>query len=321
MRENGERADTADQPRLLFLGGEHDRVSLGVNEAVGAFERVRELERLVADDVGERIPQSAGRRRLGELDEEFVHESRIGDVFQLGSTTWRIASIEHDRVIVNPAPGVPARMPFWHGEFMARSSHLTARVGRLRRTLDAARTRADLEAIQAHYGAAAPTARSLAEYVQSQRAITGVVPDERHLVLEHFRDEVGSVRMVLHAPFGGRVNAPWGMALARRMRERRGSILDVVVADDEGGRIKLAFFNQAWRERDLKPGRWGLFAGKVTEFRHERQLSHPEFVLLGPGGPDSDEVALAAGEAVEEFAGALIPIYPGVKALPTWVRR
>jgi ATP-dependent DNA helicase RecG len=105
----------------------------------------------------------------------------------------------------------------------------------------------------------------------------------------------------------------------RRMRERRGSILDVVVADDEGGRIKLAFFNQAWRERDLKPGRWGLFAGKVTEFRHERQLSHPEFVLLGAGGPDSDEVALAADEAVEEFAGALIPIYPGVKALPTWV--
>jgi ATP-dependent DNA helicase RecG len=104
----------------------------------------------------------------------------------------------------------------------------------------------------------------------------------------------------------------------RRMRERRGSILDVVVGDDQGGRIKLTFFNQAWRERDLKSGRWGLFAGKVTEFRGERQLSHPEYVMLGDGGPDTDEVALA-DEAVEEFAGALIPIYPGTKALPTWV--
>jgi ATP-dependent DNA helicase RecG len=104
----------------------------------------------------------------------------------------------------------------------------------------------------------------------------------------------------------------------RRMRERRGNILDVVVGDDQGGRIKLAFFNQAWRERDLQPGRWGLFAGKVSDFRGERQLAHPEFVLLGEGGPDSDEAALA-GDAVDEFAGALIPIYPGTKALPTWV--
>ena len=70
---------------------------------------------------------------LGELDEEFVHESRVGDAFQLGSSTWRIRSIEHDRVVVVPAPGAPARMPFWHGEFMARSSHLTARVGEFRR--------------------------------------------------------------------------------------------------------------------------------------------------------------------------------------------
>ena len=73
------------------------------------------------------------RTRLGELDEEFVHESRVGDVFQLGSTTWRIAAIEHDRVIVNPAPGMAARMPFWHGEYGARSLELSHRVGELRR--------------------------------------------------------------------------------------------------------------------------------------------------------------------------------------------
>src|SRR5687767_10210555 len=221
-------ADVASEldPRIFW-----DRASDTLTPARGA--------RMVATISGGTIPDRGlytvnlpDKTRLGELDEEFVHESRVGDAFQLGSSTWRIRSIEHDRVVVVPAPGAPARMPFWHGEFMARSSHLTARVGRLRRTLDAARTRADLEAIQAHYGADEPTARSLAEYVQSQRAITGVVPDERHLVLEHFRDEVGSVRMVLHAPFGGRVNAPWGMALARRMRERLGVEVQVQTTDD-----------------------------------------------------------------------------------------
>src|SRR4030088_1871209 len=125
------------------------------------------------------------KTRLGELDEEFVHESRVGDAFQLGSSTWRIRTIEHDRVVVVPAPGAPARMPFWHGEFMARSNHLTARVGALRRELDAARTLADLGEIQQRHHADEPTTRSLVEYVQAQRAITRIVPDDTHLVLEH----------------------------------------------------------------------------------------------------------------------------------------
>jgi ATP-dependent helicase Lhr and Lhr-like helicase len=159
------------------------------------------------------------RTRLGELDEEFVHESRIGDVFQLGSSTWRVGSIEHDRVVVTPAPGSPARMPFWHGEFMARSSHLSARLGTLRRELGAATTLEQVRAIAAHYGSDEATTTSLVEYVQQQRAATRIVPDERALVAEWFRDETGAVRIVLHAPFGGRVTAPWGMALAQRARE------------------------------------------------------------------------------------------------------
>ncbi|HEX2778427.1 MAG TPA: helicase-related protein, partial [Gemmatimonadaceae bacterium] len=162
------------------------------------------------------------RTRLGELDEEFVHETRIGDVFQLGSSTWRVGSIEHDRVIVTPAPGSPARMPFWHGEYGARSAHLTERVGNLRRALDAARDRAALDALMAHYDADEATVVSMVEYVHQQKAATGVVPDERTLLLEHFRDETGSVRVVLHAPFGGRVTAPWGMAIAQRVREALG---------------------------------------------------------------------------------------------------
>jgi len=195
--------------------------------------------RMVATISGGTIPDRGlytvnlpDKTRLGELDEEFVHESRVGDAFQLGSSTWRIRSIEHDRVVVVPAPGAPARMPFWHGEFMARSKHLTPRVGALRRELDDARTLADLAMLQQAHHADEPTTRSLVEYVQAQRAITRIVPDDRRLVLEHFRDEVGSVRMVLHAPFGGRVHAPWGMALGRRMRERLGVDVQVQTTDD-----------------------------------------------------------------------------------------
>ncbi|HYC51987.1 MAG TPA: helicase-related protein, partial [Gemmatimonadaceae bacterium] len=172
------------------------------------------------------------RTRLGELDEEFVHETRAGDVFQLGSTTWRVQSIEHDRVIVIPAPGAPARMPFWHGEYGARSPHLTARVGELRRSLAAADGPKDLDAIQRDYDCDEATARSLVEYAREQRAVTGVVPDDRVLVAEHFRDEVGSARIVLHSPFGGRVNAPWGMALAQRFRETLRVDVQVQTTDD-----------------------------------------------------------------------------------------
>jgi ATP-dependent Lhr-like helicase len=159
------------------------------------------------------------RTRLGELDEEFVHETRLGDVFQLGSSTWRVNAIEHDRVIVTPAPGAPARMPFWHGEYAARSSHLASRVGALRRELNAVRTDEQAATLAARYHSDLPTVTSLVEYVHQQNVATGGVPDEQTLIVEQFRDEMGSVRVVVHAPFGGRVNAPWGMALASRVRD------------------------------------------------------------------------------------------------------
>ena len=230
---------------LAMLAGKYPSDVAGELQARVSWDRITDLltparaSRMVATISGGTIPDRglytvnlADKTRLGELDEEFVHESRVGDAFQLGSSTWRIRSIEHDRVIVVPAPGAPARMPFWHGEFMARSSHLTPRIGALRRRLDAARTLEDLAELQSHYSADEPTVRSLVEYVQAQRSITEIVPDETNLVLEHFRDEVGSVRMVLHAPFGGRVNAPWGMALGRRIRERLNVEIQVQTTDD-----------------------------------------------------------------------------------------
>ena len=176
------------------------------------------------------------RTRLGELDEEFVHESRVGDVFQLGSTTWRIAAIEHDRVVVNPAPGMPARMPFWHGEYGARSLELSNRVGALRRRLAEL---PDDGVLESDYGCDAATAHSLVEYVRAQKAATGIVPDDQNIVVEHFRDETGSIRVVIHAAFGGRVNAPWGMALAQRARDAL-RVTDVQVqTTDDGIMLRL----------------------------------------------------------------------------------
>ena len=178
------------------------------------------------------------RTRLGELDEEFVHESRIGDVFQLGSATWRIATIEHDRVIVVPAPGAPARLPFWHGEFSTRSVDLSRRVGRLRRELAAGAL--DDAALGATYRCDEASVRNLRAYIGEQRAATGVVPDDQTILVEHFRDEMGAVRIIVHSIYGGRVNAPWGMALAQRMREALGDHADVQVqTSDDGIMLRL----------------------------------------------------------------------------------
>jgi ATP-dependent Lhr-like helicase len=176
------------------------------------------------------------RTRLGELDEEFVHESRMGDVFQLGSSTWRIAAIEHDRVVVIPARGTPARMPFWHGEYMARSLMLSHRVGALRRELAEA---PDEKRLAAEYGCDAATANSLVKYIAAQRAATGTVPDDRNIVLEQFRDETGAVRIVIHAAFGGRINAPWGMALAQRVRAVLNDTDLQVQTTDDGIMLRL----------------------------------------------------------------------------------
>ena len=160
----------------------------------------------------------------------------MGDVFQLGSSTWRIAAIEHDRVVVTPAPGTPARMPFWHGEYMARSLMLSHRVGALRRELAEA---PDEERLAEEYGCDAATANSLVKYIATQRAATGIVPDDRNIVIEQFRDETGAVRIVIHAAFGGRINAPWGMALAKRVREALNDVDLQVQTTDDGIMLRL----------------------------------------------------------------------------------
>ncbi|HKV52640.1 MAG TPA: DEAD/DEAH box helicase [Gemmatimonadaceae bacterium] len=221
---------TADvQPRLTW-----DRVA----------DRIRgtRASRMLAVVSGGTIPDRGlytaalpDRTRLGELDEEFVHESRVGDVFQLGSATWRIGAIEHDRVIVTPAPGAPARMPFWHGEYASRAASIGARVGALRRELASVSPSDDaaLAALSSRLGADEASTRELCDYVAEQRAATGIVPDERTVVVERFHDEMGAVRIVVHSVFGGRVNAPWGMAVAQRIRDAlEGAECQVQTSDD-----------------------------------------------------------------------------------------
>ncbi|HJR67114.1 MAG TPA: DEAD/DEAH box helicase [Gemmatimonadaceae bacterium] len=213
---------------VSMLAGKYPSDIAGELEARITWDRVNGVitgsraSRMLAVISGGMIPDRGlyavtlpDRTRLGELDEEFVHESRVGDVFQLGSSTWRIATIEHDRVIVHPAPGAPARMPFWHGEYGARAVGMARRVGAVRRLQTPGATSPGASNVSVDDA----SRTSLEHYVAEQRAATGAVPDERTIVVEYFRDDLGAWRIVLHSIFGGRVNAPWGMALAQRLRE------------------------------------------------------------------------------------------------------
>jgi len=169
--------------------------------------------------------------RVGELDEEMVYESRVGDTFLLGTSSWRVEDITHDRVIVTPAPGVPARMPFWKGESIGRPLELGRAVGAFVREMSAladepARERA------AAAGLDAWATDNLLSYLHEQRDATRHVPSDRTILVERFRDELGDWRLVVHSPFGAQVNGPWGLAIAARMRERRGVEVHAASADD-----------------------------------------------------------------------------------------
>jgi ATP-dependent Lhr-like helicase len=169
--------------------------------------------------------------RVGELDEEMVYESRSGDVFTLGSTSWRIEEITHDRVLVSPAPGQPGKLPFWHGDAPGRPVELGRALGAFVRELQRLEpdvARAQLREIGLDEWAADNTLTYLAE----QRESTGHVPDDRTIVVERFRDELGDWRVAVHSPFGAQVHAPWGLALQARLRERSGLDVQVMHTDD-----------------------------------------------------------------------------------------
>ncbi len=170
-------------------------------------------------------------RRVGELDEEMVYESRVGDVFLLGSSSWRIEDITHDRVLVTPAPGQIGRMPFWKGDSPGRPAELGRALGAFLREVaeadpEAARARAQRAGLD-EWGA-----DNLIAYLSEQRAATGHLPDDRTVLVERFRDELGDWRLVIHSPFGAPVNAPWALAIGARLRERFGLDVSSMHSDD-----------------------------------------------------------------------------------------
>lgn len=173
--------------------------------------------------------------RVGELDEEMVYESRVGETFVLGASTWRIEDVTFDRVVVTPAPGQPGKMPFWHGDQMGRSVELAAAMGEFLRDVRA-RTVQDPEAavahLREHHCLDDRAARNLLEYVNEQLEATGVVPDDTTIVVERFRDDIGDWRVCIHSPYGGAVHAPWALAIERRLDERLGIGVETMWSDD-----------------------------------------------------------------------------------------
>jgi ATP-dependent helicase Lhr and Lhr-like helicase len=173
-----------------------------------------------------------GGGRVGELDEEMVYEARAGQTFLLGASTWRIEEITRDRVLVSPAPGVPGLVPFWKGEGVGRPYELGEAIGRTGRELVALDDATALERLTREHLLDDRAAQNLLTFLREQEAATGVLPSDRTVVVERFRDEIGDWRLCILTPFGGRVHAPWSLALAARLRESLGIEVNAIWSDD-----------------------------------------------------------------------------------------
>jgi ATP-dependent helicase Lhr and Lhr-like helicase len=171
-------------------------------------------------------------RRVGELDEEMVYEARAGQVFLLGASSWRIEESTRDRVIVTPAPGVPGAVPFWKGEGVGRPYELGATIGAASRELVALSETKALARLRDEYTLDERAAQNLLTFLGEQQAATGAVPSDRTVVIERFRDEIGDWRLCILTPFGGRVHAPWALALGARLRESLGMETQAIWSDD-----------------------------------------------------------------------------------------
>lgn len=172
--------------------------------------------------------EQAGSRRVGELDEEMVYESRVNDIITLGASSWRIQQITRDQVIVVPAPGRSARLPFWRGEGVGRPAELGERIGDFIHTMSDDNAELRLS----------PRLRddnvlsNIKGLIDDQKNATGVLPWSRHLVLERCRDEMGDWRVILHSPYGRRVHAPWALAIGGRLHAQWGADASIVASDD-----------------------------------------------------------------------------------------
>jgi len=173
-----------------------------------------------------------GKGRVGELDEEMVFETRVGETFVLGASTWRVEDITFDKVVVSPAPGQPGKMPFWHGDAPGRPLKLGKRIGKLVRDLRGMPRAAAVERLVRLHDLDEKAADNLMRYLEDQAAATVTVPDDKTLVVERTRDELGDWRICVLSPLGGKVHAPWAMAVVAKVREERGLDVETMWTDD-----------------------------------------------------------------------------------------
>ena len=178
------------------------------------------------------IGAGPGAARVGELDEEMVFESRPGETFVLGASSWRIQEITHDRVLVSPAPGEPGKMPFWKGDRAGRPLELGLAIGRLMRDLLRLPAAAAVDRLTRDHDLDAMAAENLLQYLRDQMAATRAVPDASTILVERVRDELGDWRVCVLSPRGGRIHAPWAMAVAAKIREERGIDVETLWGDD-----------------------------------------------------------------------------------------
>ena len=277
-------------------------------------------------------------RRVGELDEEMVYEARPGQVFLLGASSWRIEEIGRDRVIVTPAPGVPGAVPFWKGDGVGRPKELGAAIGAFARwAVDQ-----DEQVLVRDYDLDELSARNLLEYLREQLHATRVLPSDRTIVLERFRDEIGDWRLCVLSPYGGRVHAAWGLAISARIRERYGIDGEALWSDD-GIVVRLPDVDldeERGGEEEGEGGRGGGASlpstgggappGRGVGGASEEGLggSYAELVALDPEEVEAMVVGELGGSALfgarfrENAARALlIPrAYPG-RRTPLWQQR
>lgn len=222
------------RPRIIWdreagtIKGRHDAQRLAVTSGGTIPDRGLFPVYLAGAD------EAKGPKRVGELDEEMVYESRPGDVIALGASSWMIQEISHDRVTVTPAPGVPGRLPFWRGDSPGRPVALGQAQGRFIQemaSLQAKQPQQAQDKLQA-LGLDAWARDNLLTYLTQQQEATGQVPTHQHLLVERFRDEIGDWRLILHSPLGLPLHSPWALAVGARVRERYGVQASAMAADD-----------------------------------------------------------------------------------------
>jgi ATP-dependent Lhr-like helicase len=229
-------------------------------------------------------------RRVGELDEEMVYETRVGEVVALGATSWRVEEIRPDRVVVSPAPGVPGKIPFWHGDGLGRPIELGRALGAFIRELEGdlghgerGRARARKRLLE-HHDLDELAADNVIGYLDDERDATGHLPTDQCVVVERFRDELGDWRIVILTPFGGRIHAPWALAIESRLAERLGRGAQTIWSNDgiairlpegEAAAISLRelLFPSAEEVEDLVVGRLANSAMFAARFRENAARS------------------------------------------------